>query len=246
MDRSAGPALRWLRALLLAAVSVAGGAFAHVAADGLLPGWGALAALFLLSAVVAASLLGRPASTARVVSLLMVGQTLIHGTLTAMAGHEGASARDTAAPGLRPGAVDLEDGDHRVGSLHDQLHNDPPVLEHLTVPSPLQHVLADLNGPNALMALAHLVAAAAVGLWLAMGERALWTVLALASHRVERLVHAAIGAYFESLRATSECACAKRPDSVPANTLRADRRPPRLLLLCRALVRRGPPYLRAA
>jgi len=35
------------------------------------------------------SLLGRPASTVRLLALLMAAQTFIHGTLTALAGHRG-------------------------------------------------------------------------------------------------------------------------------------------------------------
>ena len=34
--------------------------------------------------------------------------------------------------------------------------------------------MADLTGAHAVMALAHLAAAVLVGLWLAVGERALW------------------------------------------------------------------------
>jgi hypothetical protein len=248
MDRSAGPALRWLRALMVAVVSVAVGGFGHVSAEGLLPGWGALAALVLVSTAVAASLLGRPASTARVVLLLMVGQTLIHVALTMMAGHEGAPAPDTTAMAMtsRPVAPDLADGGRRVGSLYDQLHREPPVLEHLSVPSPLLHVFADLTGANAVMALAHLAAAAAVGLWLASGERALWTVLALTSRGVEGLVRATIGAYVDVIQTLSGLACANRLSVALTSTVLVKHRPPKLLQLARAIVRRGPPHLLSA
>src|SRR3954468_21066272 len=47
------------------------------------------------------------------------------------------------------------------------------------LPYPVQHLIADLTGAHAVMALGHLAAAVVVGLWLAMGERALWTGLPL-------------------------------------------------------------------
>ena len=38
MDRTAGGALRWTRALLLAVVAMGSGVIAHISADGRLPG----------------------------------------------------------------------------------------------------------------------------------------------------------------------------------------------------------------
>lgn len=55
------------------------------------------------------------------------------------------------------------------------------------MPSGLAHVLPDLTGPDALMAVAHLCAGAAIGLWLASGERALFTLLALMAGAVIRV-----------------------------------------------------------
>lgn len=246
MDREAGLALRWARALLLACVSLAGGALGHVSADGLLPEAGGLAALFLVATCAAASMLGRPASTLRVVLLLVVGQTLIHLALAAMAGHHGDSARPSEPPAPRPATPDLADPGHRVGPLYDQLHPDPPVLEHLAVPSALQHGLAELTGANALMALAHLAAAAAVGVWLALGERALWTVLALTGQRVQALVRAAIGSHRLVCQTLSGLACMQRPDLLSVSAVLTNQKAPRLLLLSRAVVRRGPPALLTA
>jgi hypothetical protein len=45
------------------------------------------------------------------------------------------------------------------------------------LPEWLEHLLADLSGTHALMALGHAAAAALVGLWLGVGERALWALL---------------------------------------------------------------------
>lgn len=42
------------------------------------------------------------------------------------------------------------------------------------------HVLTDITGPHALMALAHLAGAALVAWWLAGGERTFWALIALA------------------------------------------------------------------
>jgi hypothetical protein len=114
------------------------------------------------------------------------------------------------------------------------------------VSTPAHHVLADLTGSNALMALAHLAAATVVGLWLAMGERALWTVVTLTSQRGEGLVRAAIGGYSEIMQTLSGLARSRRPALVPVTAVRADQKAPELLLLSRAVVRRGPPYLLAA
>jgi hypothetical protein len=68
MEPRAGAALRWLRATVLAVVVIASGAIGHVAADGLVPGWPVCAVLCPGTLLVAAAQLGRPASTARVVT----------------------------------------------------------------------------------------------------------------------------------------------------------------------------------
>jgi uncharacterized membrane protein HdeD (DUF308 family) len=81
--------LRWFRAVVVAVVSVAGGVVGHVSAGGLLPEPKAMVCLGLVSVIAAVAMLGRPASTTRVVALLVVGQTLIHLVLTASAGHRG-------------------------------------------------------------------------------------------------------------------------------------------------------------
>jgi hypothetical protein len=55
--------------------------------------------------------------------------------------------------------------------------------------------MADLTGAHAVMALAHLAAAVLVGLWLAVGERALWHLVVLAADRVRSVVAAACSSY---------------------------------------------------
>jgi hypothetical protein len=192
VDESAGMALRWCRALLLATVALAAGVAGHLGADGLMPGRTALVILLLTCTVGAAILLGRPASRLRVVLLLVGAQTFIHGGLTALAGHRG------DPPLIRaPAAAPLPDfrtasgAAGRVGSLMDQFYAGQPGSAagqrvELAVPYPVQHLIADLTQAHAVMALGHLGAAVLVGLWLAMGERALWTVLTLTVDVVTR------------------------------------------------------------
>jgi len=203
MELVAGPALRWTRALLVAAVAFAAGLVAHLSSDGLLPGLPQLALLYAGCAAATAGFLGRPASTRLVVALLVAGQTGIHLGLTAMAGH--ADEHEQAAGVLN--------------GLHELV----------------QHLLTDLS-EHPLMALAHLAAAAAVGLWLAAGERAFWTLVCLLTDRAV----AALGRLVAALRALTEY------DAWPGGVVpldRADDRTPAAQLLVHGVSRRGPPAL---
>jgi hypothetical protein len=163
---TAGPLLRWVRALVLAGVCLTLGVTLHVSADGLLPGPVPLLVLLGLSTAGAAAFLGAPASTRRVVALLVVWQTLVHGALTVLSGHRG----------------DLP-GSHAEAAGHG----------HGVASARVQHLLADVTGPHVAMALGHLLAAAVVGLWLAAGERALWRLLTLAVRPVLSVVGALRG-----------------------------------------------------
>ncbi len=80
-------ALLWGRAATLAAVTLLAGTTAHASADGVLPGAPVLVALLLGGTVALAPLLGTEASRARVVLLLVAGQAVVHGLLTALGGH---------------------------------------------------------------------------------------------------------------------------------------------------------------
>ena len=168
-------ALRFGRASLLSAVCVVVGTVAHLSAGGLLPGPVGMVALVVVGALAVAPLLGRQLSKLQVVALLMGGQTVVHLALTALAGHQGqGGAQPSPTPTFaapRPTT--------RGGSLFEQVmptqHGTP-----LRTPDLVTHLIDDLSGPHALMAVAHLVAAAGVGLWLARGEEALWTVIRLA------------------------------------------------------------------
>ncbi len=153
MEATAHGPLVWARAAMLAAVSLLTGTLAHVSAHGLLPGPVTMAALLLVGTTAAAPFLRTQASTARVVVLLALGQTVVHGALTALAGHRG------------------EPAEHGAHSLLGAVH----------------HLTEDLTGPHAAMALAHALAAATVGAWLASGEHALWALVGWAGRALARL-----------------------------------------------------------
>ncbi|HTW18372.1 MAG TPA: hypothetical protein VMF51_24825 [Nocardioides sp.] len=224
------PAVLWARAVLLASVAVFLGAAGHVTADGLLPGPAALVVLYVVAVVGAAAFLARPASPLRLVALLVGGQTVVHLVLSAAAGHVGDPARPAAGPAPAPaGTLPTVDG-RRVGTLQDAFdvgagHASGPAL-------PVGHLLDHLTG-QAPMMLAHLVVAVAVGLWLAVGERSLWTLLALAATVVLaplQLLAAIARAGLPVVRRLAVRAAAPL-------------RPPHSLVLARAVVRRGPPLV---
>lgn len=223
------PVVLWARAVLLTSLAVFLGAAGHVTADGLLPGPGVLALVVVLGSVVSAALLSRPASTVRIVVLIALGQAGVHAVLTATGGHVGDGAAQALAPVRRSGALPVVDG-RRVGSLQDAYD-----VGHASTPSlPVGHLVGDL-GVHAPMMVVHLLAAVLVGLWLAAGERSLWTLVALASAAVLRPLLLAV-----ALLRTGG------PPALPP--VAARREAPRLRvphLLARSVVRRGPPLLAA-
>lgn len=183
MHSPADPLLVWGRALVLTAATFLVGALGHVTAGGLLPGVPALVLLLGTGTTLAAVFLSRPASTRLLVGLVVIGQTLVHGALSLTAGHgAGHGGGDSAAsyhPAPLPGSLPTGSGG-RVGSLQDHYEATvaAPVATGLTVPDPAS--LLD----HAPMFLAHAAAGVLVGLWLAVGERAVWSLLALAVRTV--------------------------------------------------------------
>jgi hypothetical protein len=216
------PGVLWGRAVLLATVTVFLGAVGHVTADGLLPGPAAMLILYVVALVGAAAFLARPATALRLVALLVGGQTLVHLVLSGAAGHAGEPVR-TAAP-VRTGGLALPTVDgHRVGSLQDAWDSGSTTAT--GSPSlPIGHLIEHLTG-HAPMMLAHTLVAVAVGLWLAVGERALWTLLRLAVRVLVPVVRPLP---------------AVRPLSMPAH---APALPALSIVLTRALARRGPPLV---
>lgn len=245
VDQTVGPALRYGRALLLALVALVFGIVAHVTAGGLMPALTSVVVLVVPLLAVNAWLLGREATALPLCVLLVLEQTVVHGGLTALAGHAsagpgGAAHAEPAPTGLGQ-AAGLADGGSRSGSYQDLVHAvHGSGVATLTLPAPVQHVLADLSGPNALMAVGHLAAAVGVALWLAWGERALWTVIALTVRGVRETVLAGLpGLRLGALaRSAVANATALRAPATPEHDL-----PSRLVLVHRVVRHRGPPAL---
>ena len=229
MDDQASVLLRWLRAAVLTAVVVSFGTLAHVSADGRLPGWVGMATLVSLCLIVSSVALTAPAGALRVVALTVLGQTGVHVALTATAGHAGDAQMSTARA---PAAV--EDTGRRTGSLHDFYLSSQPIPAHAESGDQFGHLVADLSSHGPMM-LAHLLAAALVGLWLAVGERALWALIALTAGAL--------------VLAVSWLAVVVVRPAVPLRLIlaRVWRLPPaRSAVIARSVVRRGPPVLLAA
>jgi hypothetical protein len=208
----ATPVLLWSRAALLALVVVAASVIGHVSADGLLPGPLALLGLLVTATVVSARFLTRQASAPRLVALLVSGQVVVHGVLSLLAGHgssatphvgagEGASTGAGASAG---GAGFVFDGRQaeRAGSYFDQVSAMQPTGVPTVRSGPsgsaagdhgsaLTHLVEHLGTQSLAMMLAHLAVVALLGVWLAVGERALWTVLTLSTTRLADLVSSA-------------------------------------------------------
>jgi hypothetical protein len=165
---TAAGALRWARAAVLATVALLTGTLAHVSAGHALPSVSALGALLAVLTLVAAPLLRHPASTRRVVLLVAAGETLIHYAL---------SASTPAAGHLTGRMTGLMTGP--MASMHHATGTGVVPGGSLTLTDILHQAASGATGPHVLMAEAHLAAAVLLGLWLAAGERALWTVLCL-------------------------------------------------------------------
>lgn len=177
MRHSVSPTMRWSRALLLAGVCLMAGSAAHLMGGGLLPGSRAWVFLTVSLTVICALFLGVRASRLRLVALTVGGQGLVHVFLAATAGHIGDPVRVAK---VAPTPVFVQDSSSASGSYFDQfsmLSHQPPAQ--LVMPAWAVHMFAELTGPMAPMAVAHLIAAAAVGLWLARGEAALWELVTL-------------------------------------------------------------------
>jgi len=175
----------WLRALVVAGVAFFIGIAGHVTAEGLLPGPVTLLVLFAFAVLLSAPLLNGPASRLRLVVMTVGGQALLHLALSVSGGHVGEPS--AGAAGVAPRTTTLSDlpvvNGQRHGSLLDAYAAGAGSSSAPAPALPVGHVLNDLTS-HAPMMLAHLVVAAVVGLWLARGERCLWTVLALAGRRL--------------------------------------------------------------
>ncbi len=232
-----------LRAAVVAALALMLGALAHVSVDGLLPSRPALVFLYLLCLAAAVPLLTRPASRLRVLAVLAGGQTLIHVGLTLTAGHRG---DPVAAP---PVDVPALSDQSRKGSLVDQYE----ALQARIAASatggtpgaaadagPLAHLWDHLAEQSPWMLLLHTVAVLAVGLWLAAGESALWSLLVLSGTGVFVIMRSVLA----GAAALGVCV-PPGPLSVPARRRRRVAVPTPHLLR-RVVAYRGPPVLLAS
>jgi hypothetical protein len=249
----ATPALLWSRAGLLAAVVVVVSALGHVWADGLLPGPMAMVGLVAVTALVSARFLTRQASTLRLVVLLVGGQAAIHGVLSLLAGHGAGHATGHGGGAVASGGW-VFDGRQveRSGSYFDQVEAMQAATQLTGQSTALSaaegagragwsHLVEHLAAQSIPMFLAHTVVVVLLGVWLAVGERVLWTVLTLACGRVLDVVAQAT----------------RRPGQSVGLLLERVRRAPCLGGVARAVVplphllrhvvaHRGPPALLAA
>lgn len=216
--------LRWARALTLAAVMLAGGLTGHVATGGLAPAASVLLPVLVITAAAIAPLLGVPASTRRVSALLLTGQGLLHVVLQMLGG----STADTAGhPTLIPAAAGGAFAEH-LGA-------------HGAAPAPAGGWMPLLSGAHLGMLAAHVVAALVVGVWLAAGERAAWTLVAVATLPV---VDAWIT--LRELARTDVVAWSVVPGPIALPRWRQERAVLHPIWAGRGVSRRGPPRLSAA
>ena len=155
---------RGTRILTLPSVLFTSGLAGHAFAGGVTPAASVLIPLFVLTVLGVAPFVAGGTSTARSVALLAGGQGLIHAALqvfggTIMAGPTGQGAASGVATGSAPATAHLM-MHHGAEASHGP-------------------VMSLMGGGHLIMLLAHLAAGIVVGLWLAAGERAFWTLLAL-------------------------------------------------------------------
>lgn len=166
---TAATRLRWTRAATVATAATLLAVGAHVHADGHAPSLSVLFFLVLGLTGAFAILLARPASTSRVVLLTVGGQLVAHYVLTAASGH---AANVSAIAGMKPanmqGMAGQRTGQHAGLMFEHGASSAVPTSESL---------LSQLMSLDTRMMAAHLAAAVVVGLWLAAGERAVWTLL---------------------------------------------------------------------
>jgi hypothetical protein len=218
--------LRWVRASVLAALTVLSGLAGHVAAGGSSPSASTVVVMLVLASVLLAPMVGEPASTGRVVALLVGGQGLVHLALQWLGPVLSVPAAGPGMPMPNAAAMDAMAG----GLMTSASMTHGPAAAGTSS-------LALMGGSHLLMVLGHLAAAVLVGVWLAAGERAVWTLLALAGSSVLEVVVAVLR------RATGVLpACHTEPSGLTSSPGWFWLQPlGRLARDAHALCRRGPP-----
>lgn len=87
MNPKASWTLRYVRAVVLSSGALGLAALAHLSAGGLLPDLSAFAIMLVVATLASSARLGREATRLEIVGFLIVGQTVMHGAMTALAGH---------------------------------------------------------------------------------------------------------------------------------------------------------------
>ena len=160
-------ALRGMRALTLPSLLFASGLAGHAAAGGVTPCPPLLVPLFLLTVFAAVPFAGAAISPAWSMPLLVGGQGALHAALQLLSG--AGSMPTTTMHGPSAGVS---------GPTSSHL-----MTQHPNAAASHGDGMSLMGGGHLVMLLAHLAAAGAVALWLAAGERAVWTLLALTARR---------------------------------------------------------------
>ena len=235
----------WGRSAVLGGAVFATGTVSHLAGGGLLP-HPVLTALLLVGAVLVASLLLKVRRSAGPLVLMVVaGQTLAHGLLSTLAGHRGESGPAGGAADVVTPVAAVPAGTPRTGNLLDHYTATyaAPAADGGGLGAPtgwLGHQVDHLVAQGPLMLLAHVGGAVALGLFLAVGEGALWRLLLAVSARA-RVAVAAAGLVLvaDAVRRGIRLARAALPDGT------AQVCGPQVVHL-ESRRRRGPPQLLAA
>lgn len=195
MDSSGGrvdASLLWARTLIMAGVVLTVGSFSHIMAGGLMPRPLVMASFLPAASLAILPLLSRPASTRRVVTLVVSGQAAVHAALSLLAGHRTSTPTVGGQAGV---GVLLHGDDAGTPHLHDHAIPEPLAADAPSGPvsavvaaavRALSHLVDDMAAQGLPMVAAHLLAAVAVGGWLAAGESALWALLAVGAATLVR------------------------------------------------------------
>jgi hypothetical protein len=159
---------RWARVLTLSSVLFTSALAGHTAAGGAAPAASALVPLFVLTVVAVAPFAGATIGPAWAVALLLVGQGLLHAALQLLGGT--AATTTMCVTDIGAAAVSAPTSCH--------------LMTHPGAATAQGSAMSLMGGGHQVMLLAHLVAAVVVGVWLAAGERAFWTVLVRAARPV--------------------------------------------------------------